>query len=214
MTVERALRVLLRRWIVVVIGAALSLGAAAYFYMSTDPTYRAAASILLLLPPGAQDEEADGSPFLYLPSGLDTLARVVGSGAQSTTFAEDLAARGLASTFEVTVERASPIIDIEVEGQDAENVLATRDVLVAALEDELARVQQEEEVPEVQTARSRVFAADEAAIESGGDRQRAALAAVAAGGVLTVVAALALDWILAGGPGRSGRQKPSSPPSS
>lgn len=208
MNVESALRVLLRRWLVVLIGAVLSLVAAVYLYTSTEPTYRAAASILLLLPPGAQDEERDGSPFLYLPNGLNTLARVVGSSANSDAFAEGLVGQGLTSSFEVALERGSPIITVDVEGEDPGDVISTRDGVVTALEVELARVQEGEDVPERQTARARVFAAEESATELSGDRRRGAVMVVGAGGLVTVLAALAVDWILGRSRGRAGRHEP------
>lgn len=214
MDVERVLRVLLRRWLVIVIGAALSVGAAAYLYTSLSPTYRATARLLLLLPPEAEDEESDGSPFLYLPNGLDVLARVVAAAPQSVTFTESLTAQGLVATFEVAVDPASPIITIEVEGGDPQNVLATRDGVVEALEAELARVQEEEGVPERQTARARVFAAEETPTMLSGDRTRVALAVIGAGGLLTLAAAFAVDWLANGRTaGRSHRRSvsPTSP---
>lgn len=207
MNLERALRVLLRRWLVVVIGAALSLGAAVYLYTSTAPTYIASARLLLLLPPGAEDEETDSSPFLYLPNGLDILARVVASGPQSSASALGFEAQGLVSAFEVDVDPASPIIIVEVQGEDPANVIATRDAVVQALQAELERVQEEEEVPARQEASARVFAAEDTPTALSGDRRRNTLAVVAAGGLLTLLAAFGVDWLANGRTSRSLRHR-------
>lgn len=216
-----ALRVLLRRWLVILVGAILTLAAAAYVYTSTPPTYRATAELLLLLPPEAGAEERATSPFLYLPNELNVLARVVAAAPQSLSFEENLESQGLTSPYEVGVDPGTPIISVGVEGPDAENVLATRDGLVDAIQDELSQVQREEEVPVRQTARTRVFAAEDTPTELGGSAVRGVLAVLAAGGLLTLLAAFGIDRVAAGrrptapsrkpvdGPASRGRSRPS-----
>lgn len=193
-----ALRVLLRRWLVVLLGVALTMGAAAYLYSSTAPTYRATARLLLLLPPDARGgaEEEVGSPFLYLPNGLNVLARVVASDPNSKEFNSDLLSRGLTSAYEVGVDPSTPIITVGVEGPDPDNVVATRDGLVEGLQRDLAKVQTEEAVPSNQTARSRVFAAERTPIALSGNRTRGVLAVLAAGLFFTLLAAFGADRIL------------------
>lgn len=191
-----ALRVLLRRWLVVLLGAALTLGAAAYLHTSTAPTYRATARLLLLLPANARGAEEVGSPFLYLPDGLNVLARVVAAAPASRSFEADLLSRGLTSPYEVGVDPSTPIIIVGVEGPDSDNVLATRDGLVEVIQEELLQVQTEEVVPSKQTARIRVFAAEDTPAMLGGNRTRGALAVVAAGGFVTLLAAFGIDRIV------------------
>ncbi|RYB90724.1 hypothetical protein EUA06_10570 [Nocardioides glacieisoli] len=195
MELGSSLRLLLRQWIVVVLGGLLTAGAAAYLYTSTPPTYRATAQLLLLLPSTAGDPEQRNSAFLYLPNELNILARVVASVPSSRDFAVDLADRGLTSSYEVGVEPTSPVINVGAEGDDPVNVLATRDGLVEAVGDELARVQREERVPTDQTARIRVFAAETTPVELGGSGLRGVIAVLAAGGLLTLLTAFATDWL-------------------
>ena len=195
MELGSSLKLLLRQWIVVVLGGLLTAGAAAYLYTSTPPTYRATAQLLLLLPSNPGDPEERTSAFLYLPNELNILARVVASVPASRDFSADLAASGLTSTYEVGVDPSSPVITVGVEGGDPGNVLATRDGLVEAVGDELARVQREERVPTDQTARIRVFAAETTPVELGGSGLRGVIAVLAAGGLLTLLTAFATDWL-------------------
>lgn len=195
MELGSSLRLLLRQWIVVVLGGLLTAGAAAYLYTSTPPTYRATAQLLLLLPSTAGDPEERNSAFLYLPNELNILARVVASVPASRDFAVGLAASGLTSSYEVGVDPSSPVITVGAEGDDPDNVLATRDGLVEAVGDELVRVQREERVPANLTARIRVFAADTTPVELGGSGLRGVIAVLAAGGLLTLLTAFATDWL-------------------
>jgi hypothetical protein len=192
-----ALRVLLRQWIVVLVGVMLTLGAAAYLYNSTAPTYRATARLLLLLPSDARGAEEVGSPFLYLPNGLNVLARVVAAAPATQAFRSALLSQDLTSPYEVGVDPSTPVITVGVEGPNPDNVIATRDGLVQAVEQELLTVQTEEGVPPQQTARLRVFAAEETPTRLSGDRTRSVLAVVAAGGLLTLIAAFGIDALTA-----------------
>lgn len=190
-----ALRVLLRRWLVVLLGGLLTLSMAVYLYTSTPPTYRATAQMLLLLPSDADGMEDRGSPFLYLPNELNVLARVVASAPASQDFQSELLSNGLTSPYEVGVDPSSPIISVGVEGPDADNVLATRNGLVEAIRSELLQVQEEEDVPSGQTARFRVFAAETTPTQLGGSASRGVLAVLAAGGLLTLLAAFGVEGI-------------------
>src|SRR5690606_17825786 len=152
MDLGSALRVLLRRWLIILIGIVLTLGAGAYLYKTAEPQYQASGSMLMLLPNNARGPENVGSPFLYLPNGLSVLARLVTGASSSREFRQEMAAQGLNSTFQVGVDTQTPIMTITVEGPDPDNVIRTRDWLIGALNDELLRVQQEEGTPPLQTA--------------------------------------------------------------
>jgi hypothetical protein len=192
-----AVRLLLRRWLVVLVGGALTLLVAGYVATSAAPSYRASANLLLLLPRDAADVERPTSPYLYLPTELSVLARLVADAVPGQEMQDSLAAKGLTSPYEVGVDPRSPIITVGVEGPDSDNVLATRDGLVNAIEIELAEVQLQEDVPPRQTARIRVFAADTTPTRLGGSVVRGVLAVVAAGGFLTLLAAFGIDRLLA-----------------
>lgn len=197
MDLGSALRVLLRQWLVVLLGLGLTLGACAYLYQTAEPRYQATGRMLLLLPANARGDDAVGSPFLYLPNGLNVLARIVSGAPQSRESRQEMAARGLTSDFQIGVDPTTPIITVSTEGPDPENVIATRDWLIDRLNAELLLVQQEENAPIAQTAHTRVYAAEEVPQALGGDWTRSVLAAVAAGGLITLVAAFAVDRLRA-----------------
>ena len=212
MEIGSALRVLHRRWIVVLVGAAITLGLAGYTYTSAAPSYRASANLLLLLPSDVSVGEGRTSPFLYLPSELNVLARVVAAAAPSRRVQAELQAQGLTTPYEVGIDPRNPIITVGVEGPDPDNVLATRTGLVAAIQDELAAVQEEADAPLRQTAGIRVFGAEDTPTELGGSATRGVLAILAAGGLLTLLAAFAIDWLLTGRRRSGPRRKPRSRP--
>ncbi|MCC2594613.1 hypothetical protein LKO27_14505 [Tessaracoccus sp. OS52] len=197
MDVGSALRVLLRQWLVVLIGVALTVGACAYLYKTAEPRYQATGRMLLLLPADARGPDAIGSPFLYLPNGLNVLARIVSGASTGRQFRQEMAAQGLSPSFEVGVDPETPIIIISVEDTEPDNVVRTRDWLITAMNDELLKVQQEEGAPPAQTAHTRVYAAEDVPSQLGGDWTRSVLAALAAGGIVTLVAAFAIDRLRA-----------------
>lgn len=196
MDIGSALRVLLRRWLVVLLGALLTLGACAYLYKTAEPRYQATARMILLLPPDARSDE-EGSPFLYLPNGLNVLARVVSSAPRSREALQAMAEAGLTSQFEVGVDPSTPIFSISVEGSDPVNVLETRDWLIDFINQHLLQVQKEEGTPSRQTAHTRLYEAEDVPHRLGGDWMRSVLAALAAGGIVTLLAAFGIDGLLA-----------------
>ncbi|WP_461106671.1 YveK family protein [Tessaracoccus terricola] len=207
MDLGSALRVLLRRWLIVLIGIVLTLGACGYLYRTAEPQYQASGSMLMLLPNNARGPENVGSPFLYLPNGLNVLARLVTGATSSREFRQEMGAQGLNSSFQVGVDNQTPIITMTVQGPDPENVIRTRDWLIDALNDELLRVQQEEGTPPLQTAHTRVYGNEDVPMQLGGDWTRSVLAALAAGGLATLIAAFGIDRLLALRKDRRARRK-------
>lgn len=196
MDLGSAVKVLLRRWIVVLLGLLVTVAGAGYLYLTAPPSYTAGARMLLLLPPNARGAEAVGSPFLYLPDGLNVIGRLVSVSATTREFRTAMAAEGLRSSYQVTVDPQNPIVVIAVEGTDPDDVLATRDWMVEALQRELLDVQVEEGAPEAQIAHARVFAAEERAVEQGNPRLREVLGVLGVGGIVTLLAAFGIDRLL------------------
>lgn len=195
MDVGSTLRVLLRRWLVLLLGTALTLGLAAYVYTESPARYQATARMLLLLPANARGEVV-GSPFLHLPDGLNVLADLVSLTPRTNTFRTEMVEQGFTSQYEIGVDDDAPILVISVEGGDPADVIATRDQLVLSIEEELARVQEEEDAPSQQVATARVYAAEPVPGQMGGDRMRAVLAVLAAGGLLTLVVTFLVDRLV------------------
>ncbi len=193
MDLESAIKVLLRRWLVVLIGLVLTVGVGAYLYINSPPSYQSTARMLLLLPSDARGADADGSPFLFIPSGLNVLARLVAVVPQSREFRADMIEKGFPSAYEVGVDPTTPIITVSVEGPDPVNVRETRDQLTAAIASELLRVQEDEGAPEKQTAHARVYAAESEPEQLSGSGLRGVLALTAVGALITLLAAFTVD---------------------
>lgn len=196
MDVGSALRVLVRRWPIVLIGVMLTVFIGDRLYSATPPSYQASARMLLLLPADARGAEDEGSPFLYLPNGLNVLAEVVAVAPNSREFRANMLRNGLVSSYEVGLDPTTPIITISVEGPDIDNVSATRESLIEQLGTELDRVQSEEGVPAKQNARFRVYAAADTPQELGGNGLRGLVAIAAVGGLMTLLMVFGLDRLL------------------
>ena len=193
MNLGSAVGVLLRQYWVLFVGLVLTLGVTAYLNTQTPPRYQATARMILLLPADSRGPEGAGSPFLYLPNGLQVLAGIVVTGPRSREFQDELVAAGLTSQHELGVEVGSPIITVSVEGRDPQNVIATRDRILEEVEDELLTVQREEKTPPRQTAHARVYATEATADLMQGNRTRGMLTALGVGGLLTLLAAFGID---------------------
>lgn len=188
-------RVLLRRWLVVLIGLLLTLGAAASLHYSAPPRYQSEARMLLLLPADARGPGSDGSPYLYLPSGLNVISGLVVGAVNNRQFREDVADRGFIPNFEVGTDGSVPIITVTVAGPDAQLVIDTRDYVVSAIQEELEIMQREEDVPAYQMAHLRIYDADDIPNRLGGNATRAVLGTLAAGAVITLIAAFGLEGL-------------------
>lgn len=196
MDLVSAIKVLLRRWVVLLIGIVLTLGVSAYLYTTTPPSYTVGAKMLLLLPNNARGSEAVGSPFLYLPSGLDVIAGLVAGAPATRAFQQAKAAEGLDAGVSVGVDTRSPMLVIAVTGEDPDDVLATRDWVVTTLQEELRQIQVEEGAPPSQVAHGRVFGAENVPRVDDNHWMKPVLVVVAVGGVVTLIAAFSIDYLL------------------
>lgn len=193
MDLADGIRVVLRRWLIVLIGLALTLGAAYLVYTRSPQSYQTSARLLLLLPPGAQGGELPNSPFLYLPNGLNVLAGHVAIAPNTQAFRRAMVDDGYTAGYQVGVDPGDPIITVTVSGGDPGGVIETRDALIERLTDELDRVQDEELVPDRQRAHFRTAGLNDTAAPMGGNKLQGAAAAVAIGGLLTLLVAFLVD---------------------
>lgn len=197
MDLGEALRALLRRWLILLCGLALTGGVAAWVYTRTPVTYQSSAQALLLLPPNANSPEYDSNPFLYLPNGLNVLARVVAVTPTTPQFRREMREAGFTSQYELSVETGGSMVTFSSEGLDPENVVATRDELMRRFELEIGHVQDDEGAPSRQRAHMRPLAKSDQATPLTGDRLRSIAVAGGTGVVLTLILALSLDrWLL------------------
>lgn len=202
----QGVRVLLRRWFIVLIGMGLTIGAALYVYVQGPHSYTTNARLLILMPAGASGGEQPNSPFTYLPSGLNILAQMLSAEAGTHRFQQSLLDDGYTAEFTIGVDSRDPIMTVTTEGLDPLMVLETRDAVIARIDAELNLVQDEESVPERQRAHLLASGVDDAAQPMGGSRLRAAAATVAAGGLVTLLLTFLIDrWALNRAAARAGR---------
>lgn len=186
-------RVLVRRWLIVLLGIALTVGAAAMVYTRAPQSYQTNARLLLLLPPGAQGGELPNSPFLYLPNGLNILASHVSVAPNTQQFRQAMVDDGFVEHYDVGVSPGDPVITVSVVGGDPVGVIATRDAVIERLSTELERVQDEEKVPDRQRAHFRTAGLNDEAQAMGGNKLQGAVGTMALGGLLTLLVAFLVD---------------------
>lgn len=186
---------LLRRWLIGLIGLLLACGAALAVYSATPRTYQSSSQIMVLLPPTAGSTVVESSPFLYLPNGLTTLARVVTLVPGTEEFRRSMIVDGFVDQYEVSVESQNPIVRFSVEGADPASVLATRDELMRRYATELERVQGEERVPRRQFAHVRTLEATREVVAVSGDRLRAGAVTGVLLGILTLLTMVVVDRV-------------------
>ncbi len=114
-----AARVLLRRWLVVVVGLVLTLGAGIAAVGSVDTRFQASGQVLLL-PPSAPAIEGDPvNPYLNLPSALTFSASLIASTVTNLDSVKTLQAAGFNSPYSASVVPGTgPLIVITVEDTD------------------------------------------------------------------------------------------------
>jgi hypothetical protein len=189
-----AVRVLLRRWRIVLLGALLMAGAGAAALVLVPTNQQASGQVLLLPPSEPVLEGSRVNPYLNLPSGLTFTASLL-AGAVSTPDAQrEMKAAGFASGYSVSVVPGTgPLLVITVKDTDQRAALATRDELIRRIEDELAVIQAKEDVPDGQIIVARRFGVSAQAEVIAGARIRAVAVILALGVVLTAVATFSVD---------------------
>lgn len=191
-----SVRVLLRRWYVVLLGLLL-LGGAAYYAIAVVPTnYQARAQYVLLLPAGSPGPGAI-NPYLNLNGGLTFAASLIASDIGTKAAIEELADAGFTSTYTIGLSTgAGPVLEVSASGTDPDDVLATRDAVLTRFDQELDELQAIPGIPSRQRIFSRTNAVDPVAEAVPGAKKKALLLIVALGGTLTLIAAFTVDGLL------------------
>lgn len=190
------IRVIARRWYVVLLGLLLTAGLA-FGAMLTTPAEFKSRALLLLLP----SEEAvgeGGNPFLAL-SGLEQPASLVTAYFTSTAAQEAVAERSGTASYvvELDAQVRGPVILVEVTDQTAVQSLATLDYLTQRVQEELRRLQDEVGAPESSIIGSMLLTRDAEAAEDDSAMIRLVIAAVAAGLAGTLFLAFGVDGFMA-----------------
>lgn len=204
MDFAHVVRVLLRRWLIMLLGLAAAGGAAFAAYQSTPRSYEASSQVMVLLSPKAANPDLETSPFLYLPDGLQALARVATLIPGTPEYRAAMAAQGFEPAYTVTLQTREPLVTFTVESSDPANALETRNELMRRFSSDLDRIQREEGVPQRQWAHIRVLHASDTLTASSGSALRTA---AAVGVVLLLVTLLVVALVERRSTRRTGQAK-------
>lgn len=209
-------RVVLRRWPVVLGALVLSALAAYTAASSVAPTYQAKGSALLVGPQGAtipgSDELQLDNPYTRLDNSTLVLTAVAVQIMDDSSVRESLRDEGAAPDYVVgRAEDGTPVLGVVATNTDPAVAVKTVDLVLDRLNDELDDRQAEAGAPPDSRVRSIVVTRSDTASEQLGGRIRAFLAVAALGVAASISLAFITEAIVQGRRRRSGEATP--PPS-
>lgn len=190
-----AIKVLVRRWYVIVIGLVLA-GGTAWAAVAIVPTqYQASANTIFLLSPNVTGVETPTNPYLILNPAVTTTAELVAGIVTSAAVKDEMADDGFTSDFSVAVspERAAPLLFVTAVDLDPLTVVNTVYEVIRRIELELARIQEDAGSPEDQAIESVTFSVSNEAEVLEGSGRRTLFAIAFIGVIATVLAAFVVD---------------------
>lgn len=192
-----ALRVLRRRWYILLAGLVIIGGMVGLVIKNVATEYQASGQLLLVLPLNQEGGEVPTNPFLNLPSGLTTAATLVATTVSSTDVRNELRAAGLTSEYSVAVNPGTgPLLIIQAADTDPAEAVATRNGVMNRLDSELARLQGDIAVPESQVIHARANNVSANADALPGSKIRALAAVGAVGLTVTLAITFLTDRLL------------------
>jgi hypothetical protein len=208
------LRILLRRWYVV-LPTLLVAGAAAYYTVQTIPASYEATGTLVLLGPAKSGEPVPGepppapiNPFLELGGSLDVTGDVLTKVMLSDGVVARVAKQGGTAPYEVGTgsDGGSPIMNIVATGPDDAEAQNTVKVVAAELAKELQQRQEQAGSPPSQFIRFQEVSLPTKSKALLGSKFRAGAVVAALGLMLTFALAFLVDGIAERRSGRRSRR--------
>jgi capsular polysaccharide biosynthesis protein len=188
-----ALRVLLRRWKIVVVGVVALIAAAGAVVHYVPTQYQATGQLLLVLPADATGKQTPTNPFLNLQTGLVTVASLAASSVMTKDESRSMVGAGYTSTYAAAVSPGNgPLIVITSKDSDPAEAVRTRDEVMRRIDQELAHLQSGVDVPPTQLITSRPIAVAAQADVLPGSKIRALTAA--GGGIVLITLIVAFSW--------------------
>lgn len=189
-----AVRVLLRRWRVLLVGAIAVCAMAGAAILAVPTNYQATGQLVLLLPPQATGTATPTNPYLNLAPGLTITASLIASTVSSKDVARTLEAGGFESDYSIGLDPgAGPVLVISTEDTDPVMAVRTRDEVISRLQDELARIQVAVGAPQRQLISARTNGVADIAEPLPGSKIRALAVIGAVGVVITLLVAFLRD---------------------
>jgi hypothetical protein len=200
MDLWKTLRILVRRWPVVLVMFALTAAGLAATLRAVPPTYEERSSLLLLIPPfsGPVGQREPANPYLSFGGSLTTTAQIMVSAMnQDTTVTDALKRDGARAAFQVLPDPfgESPSLTIVVTDKDPKMVSLTVGKVLDATKKELASRQEAAGAPSsLWIVAKQVIAPGKPRLLRSG-QLRAGAAVGALGLVLTILAAMAVEGL-------------------
>ena len=135
-------KLLVRRWYVSLPLMLSALAGTAVLVVNLEPDHILTTHVVLVPPPGATEETAAlqaTNPWLSLGSALAESAKL---SIEGEDVVEGLKDQGLSDTYTVTVNPFSPIIDLEIVGDSADQATATANRLIGLLDHNVQDLQE------------------------------------------------------------------------
>jgi hypothetical protein len=188
------IKVLLRRWYVVLVGMVGVAGALFYAFTSVPTQYQATGQVLVLLPPEATGPENPTNPYMNLSPGLVTTATIIAEQLNNNTNHASVEEAGFTSEYALgVVPDTGPLLVITVKDTDPAEAEATLAEVVDRVGVQLKRMQENLDIPENQLMYTRRNDTNAGAEALPGSKIRAAGVLGGGGVVLTIIAAFVVD---------------------
>jgi hypothetical protein len=192
-----ALRVLGRRWRVLVVGIALTMtaGLAAVLFVPTN--YQASGQLVLLVGPRSNSSRNPTNPYLNLEPGLTVTASLIASTLTTKEAQRSIEQAGYTSDYAVAVNPGTgPLLEVSAEDTDPIMAVKTRDEVIRRLRGELLRIQSEAEAPSRALINLSINSAPQQADPLPGSKIRALAVIGGVGIFLTLLVAFTRDRML------------------
>jgi uncharacterized protein involved in exopolysaccharide biosynthesis len=192
-----ALGVLRRRWLVLLIGLALTAAAVAALFSVVKPIYSAESDHLLLVK--HQSVEVNGkkvplNPYLNFQDGLTATAETMIEWLNSDQASREVETAGGSGILEASgFEGSAPLILLQVTGKTQDATLATSRLYAEELNTHLAAIQAEADAPKNQFITASDVQVPEQAQADQSSRIRAVFAVGLLGLLLTIFAAFTVE---------------------
>jgi len=187
-------RIMLRRWYVVIPVALLSLLAAGATYANIEPSYQASGSVLLLNPQSGVDPDSGrANPYVgNLEVAANVVTAVLGTNASRLEFRR----QGQRGIYTLGAFPSSPIVGVTTVGETAKSARETTAAVMGAIDDVLAERQQQLGAPRSIFVTTQVVTPPSEPVPLNGSRIRASLAILALGLALTMGATFAVEGVI------------------
>lgn len=188
------LGVLARRWLVILLGVALTAMACWSVLHRVGSDFQASGQLVLLLPPDSTGVDSPSNPYNNLQPDLDTVAGVVAGSVMSKDTEARLVTEGFDAEYDVAVAPGNgPLLVITTMDKDPGIAVSTRDAVLREIGAELAAMQQAANAPQQQLISASASSVSPRAEVLPGSRLRALAGTATAGLLLTLVLAFGVD---------------------